>query len=224
MIIEKEVKKQISSKEINCKVEIRTSYIIIKRFIDVVLSSMGIVILFPVFIIISIFIMRDSKGPIFFKHKRLGIGKKDFYMIKFRTMVDNADEIFEALSDDDKKSYYKNFKLENDPRITIVGKFLRETSLDELPQLINILKGEMSLVGPRPIVREEVIKYGNKEQKFFLVKPGLTGLWQVNGRSDTTYEERVEMDMRYIEECSLKNDFIIMIKTLSAVLRKKGAM
>ncbi|WP_436512597.1 sugar transferase [Clostridium thermobutyricum] len=199
-------------------------YLILKRFLDVFISIIAIILLSPIFIVILIAIKVDSKGKIVFGHKRLGKDRKEINVYKFRTMVENADEIFAKFTEEQKKEYYTNFKLENDPRITKVGDFLRKTSLDELPQLFNILRGDMSLVGPRPIVEKEVDKYGEYADKFFSVIPGLTGYWQANGRSDTTYEERVQMDMYYIDNASFIMDIKIIFKTITSVLKKEGAI
>ena len=195
-----------------------------KRFFDIFLSLTSVIILLPVFLIIAVYIKVDSKGPVFFKHKRIGKDNKYIYVYKFRSMVVNAKEIFDSFTEEQKREYEENFKLENDPRITRAGKFLRETSLDELPQLINILIGNMSIVGPRPIVDKEREKYSDLFQKLVSVKPGLTGLWQANGRSTTTYEERVKMDMDYVDKRSLWLDFKIILKTFVSVLRKEGAI
>ena len=174
-------------------------YLAIKRLIDIIGSLIGIILLSPIYIIIAILIKFDSPGKIVFGHTRKGKGGKDIKVYKFRTMYSNANEIFESFTSEQKEEYYKNFKLDNDPRVTKLGGFLRKTSLDELPQLFNILKGDMTIIGPRPIVEKEISKYGDKAEKLFSVVPGLAGYWQANGRSDTTYEERVEMDMYYIK-------------------------
>ena len=139
-------------------------------------------------------------------------------------MYSNSDEIFDSFSDEQKEEYYKNFKLDNDPRVTKVGDFLRRTSLDEIPQLINVLKGDLSLVGPRPIVEKEICKYGQYADKLFSVIPGITGYWQANGRSDTSYDERVKMDMYYIDNKSILLDIKIMFKTVISVIKKEGAV
>ena len=139
-------------------------------------------------------------------------------------MYSNASEIFESFTPEQKEEYYKNFKLDNDPRVTKLGGFLRKTSLDELPQLFNILKGDMTIIGPRPIVEKEVEKYGDKAEKLFSVVPGLGGYWQANGRSDTTYEERVEMDMYYIDHMCFTLDAKILFQTIFSVLKGEGAI
>ncbi|WP_349405603.1 sugar transferase [Clostridium perfringens] len=199
-------------------------YLLLKRIFDFISSLIGLIIFFPIIIIIAVAIKLDSKGPIVFGHTRVGKDGKEMKVYKFRSMVKNAQEVFNNFTQEQKDEFNKNFKLENDPRITKVGKFLRKTSLDELPQLWNIIKGDMSVVGPRPIVKKEIIKYGDSFKKVFSVKPGLTGYWQANGRSDTTYEERVAMDLYYVDNRSLSLDFKIIIQTLVSVIKKEGAI
>ena len=199
-------------------------YLFLKRIIDFTASLIGIILLSPVFLIISIMIKFDSKGPIVFGHIRKGLHGKDIRVYKFRTMYENSKEIFDNFTEEQKNEFYINFKLDNDPRITKLGHFLRKTSLDELPQLFNILKGDMSIVGPRPIVEGEIERCGKYSKKLFSVMPGLTGYWQANGRSDTTYEERVAMDMYYIDNRSTVLDIKIIFKTFISVIKKEGAM
>ena len=199
-------------------------YLAIKRLIDIIGSLIGIILLSPLYIIIAILIKFDSPGKVVFGHTRKGKGGKDIKVYKFRTMYSNANEIFESFTPEQKEEYYKNFKLDNDPRVTKLGGFLRKTSLDELPQLFNILKGDMTIIGPRPIVEKEISKYGNKAEKLFSVVPGLAGYWQANGRSDTTYEERVEMDMYYIDNMSFYLDVKILFQTAISVLKGEGAI
>ncbi len=199
-------------------------YNFFKRSFDIISASIGILFLLPLFIVLAILVKLDSKGPIFFSHKRIGKNGKIIGIYKFRSMVSNSEEIFKNFTEEQKKEFEKNFKLDDDPRITKIGGFLRKTSLDELPQLLNIIKGDMSVVGPRPIVRAEVEKYGVCADKLFSVKPGLTGFWQANGRSDTTYEERVQMDMYYIDNRSFLLDIRIILKTVISVIRKEGAV
>ncbi|MCM8711374.1 sugar transferase [Clostridium sp. SYSU_GA19001] len=198
-------------------------YEILKRCFDVVSSLLAIIVLLPLFIIIIILVKLDSEGSAFFVHKRLGKDRKFIKVYKFRTMKKNAEELLENLAPEQKAEFEKNFKLENDPRVTKLGHFLRRSSLDELPQLLNILKGDMSVVGPRPIVEKEVKLYGVYAEKLFTVKPGLTGNWQANGRSDTTYEERVQLDMDYIDNRSFLLDIKIIFKTVISVLKWEGA-
>lgn len=202
----------------------RVFYSLFKRTIDIVVSLIAIVLLSPIFLIVALAIRFDSKGKVVFGHERIGKGMKKFKIYKFRSMYENSQEIFNNFTDEQKKEYYINFKLENDPRITRIGGFLRRTSLDELPQLINILKGDMSIVGPRPIVEKEIERYGVYAETVFAVLPGLTGYWQANGRSYTTYEERVEMDMYYIKNRSLWMDIKIMFKTVTSVIKGEGAV
>lgn len=210
------------------KKQLKTNYSkkifsIFKRLFDIFCSIIGIILLSPFFLIIAIAIKKEDKGPVFYKHKRIGQNRKDIYLYKFRSMVTNSEEILENFTKEQKLEFEKFFKLENDPRITKVGNFLRKTSLDELPQLLNILKGEMSFIGPRPVVTKELEKFGNNIDKFLSIKPGLTGWWACSGRSDTTYEERIELELYYIDNQSLKLDIICFFKTIYAVLKRKGA-
>lgn len=204
-------------------VNVSYTYSVLKRFFDIFLSTLGLIILSPVFLIVSIIIKLTSPGPILYKHKRIGYQGEEIEIYKFRSMVVDSDNFEKYFNEEQMKYFKENFKLEDDPRITKIGKFLRKSSLDELPQLINIIKGQMSIVGPRPIVRDEVKKYGIYADTYFSVKPGLTGLWQVCGRSNTTYEERVQLDVKYVQNRSLLNDLKIILKTFGAVLTSKGA-
>ncbi|MBU3133153.1 sugar transferase [Clostridium gasigenes] len=199
-------------------------YNFIKRVADFIASCIGLIVLSPVFLIVSILIGIDSKGPIIFGHDRVGMNGKKFKAYKFRSMVPNAKEVFDNFTQEQKHEFEKHFKLENDPRITKIGEFLRKTSLDELPQLFNIIKGEMSVVGPRPIIDREIGKYGDDFEKAFSVKSGLTGYWQANGRSNTTYEERVKMDIYYVDNRSIIFDIKIIFKTFISVIKKDGAI
>ena len=155
-------------------------YVYIKRIIDCIISSIALILLLPIFLIIAIAIKLDSKGPIFFAHTRIGKNGKPIKIYKFRTMVVNAEELIKKFTPEQMKEYKKNYKLNNDPRITKVGNILRKTSLDELPQLINIIKGDLALIGPRPVVNAELEKYGENASKFLSVTPGLTGNWAAN--------------------------------------------
>lgn len=199
-------------------------YIKIKRVIDVILASIALILLSPVFAIIAIAIKIDSKGPVFFTHKRIGKNGKIIKLYKFRSMVINAEELIKSFTPEQMREYKENYKLTNDPRITKVGKFLRKTSLDELPQLINIINGDLSIIGPRPLVADELEKYGVNKDKFLSVTPGLTGYWAANGRSNTTYDQRMEMELYYIDNLSLKMDIKVFFKTILSVLKKEGAM
>lgn len=198
-------------------------YCVVKRGIDILGAALGIIFLSPLMIIIAIAIKMDSKGPVFFAHKRLGQYGNTIKVYKFRSMVQNADEILKNFTEEQKKEFRENFKLKDDPRITKIGDFLRKTSLDELPQLFNILIGNISIVGPRPIVEKELEKYGIYAEKFLSVKPGLTGLWQVSGRSDISYCERIKLDMKYISTRNLWIDLKIIFKTVLVVFSREGA-
>lgn len=202
----------------------KTPYKIVKRIMDVVFSSIALVVLSPVFAIIALAIKIESKGPVFFKHTRIGKNGKIIKIYKFRSMVQNAEDLIKNFTPEQMKEYKENYKLADDPRITKVGKFLRKTSLDELPQLINIIKGELSIIGPRPVVQDELEKYGPNAQKFLSVTPGLTGYWAANGRSSTTYEERMEMELFYVDNLSFKMDMKVFFKTFGAVIKREGAM
>lgn len=198
-------------------------YLFLKRMFDIIISLVGIIVLSPLFLILAVAIKIDSDGPVFFVHKRIGYKGKKLNVYKFRTMIANAEELLKTLTPEQKREFKQSFKLDNDFRITRVGKFLRKTSLDELPQLLNVLIGNMALVGPRPVIEVELSKYGKYKDKFLSVKPGLTGYWQANGRSNTTYDERVAMDMYYIDHMFITLDLLIMIQTIGAVIRKEGA-
>jgi len=198
----------------------------IKRLVDLSLVVLFSPFLATLFGVLSIFIRLDSPGPVLYRHKRVGQGGKDLYVWKFRSMVCNADDVLEHHLEANphlRKEWNTSQKLKNDPRITRMGKWLRRFSLDELPQLINILKGEMSLVGPRPIVEEEIKYYRNRYHLYSWVKPGLTGMWQVSGRNDTSYEMRVLLDEYYVRNWSIWMDIYILAKTIYAVLSGKGA-
>ena len=195
----------------------------IKRIMNLLCSFVGVIVLSPFFLIISLLIKVTSKGPVFFVHERVGLNGRKFKLIKFRTMVNNAEEMIASFSPEQKKEWEENYKLKDDPRITKIGKFLRRTSLDELPQLINILKGDMSIVGPRPVVDEELNWYGDKKDKLLSVKPGLTGWWAVNGRSNVPYPERCDLELYYVDHISFALDAKIILKTLGAIIKKDGA-
>ena len=204
------------------------AYRFVKRLVDIIGGLVGIVILIPMSLIIWMVevLKKENDGPLFYKQVRVGKNGKSFKVYKYRSMCVNADEkLKEYLKENDeaRKEFKKYHKLKCDPRITKVGKVLRATSLDEFPQLINVLKGDMSLVGPRPVTDEEVEAYGNLKQKFLSVKPGLTGYWQVNGRSNTEYDDRVKMELYYVDNASLILDLKILLKTLIVVIKKEGA-
>lgn len=198
-------------------------YDFVKRFADILCSTIAIILLSPFFIIISIAIKATSKGPVIFIHKRVGKNGKEIGIYKFRSMVMNAEELIEKFTPEQKEEFQKNFKLENDPRITKIGKILRKTSLDELPQLFNILKGDLSIVGPRPIMEVETKIYGKYKDMLLSVKPGLTGFWAANGRSDTSYKRRRAMEIYYVKNRSLLFDIKIILKTVISVFKGEGA-
>lgn len=202
----------------------REVFLFTKRIFDVTISIVALLLLLPLFLILSILIKLDSKGTVFYKHKRIGKDGKIIYLYKFRSMVHNAGELMKNFTPEQKKEYEENFKLTNDPRITRIGKILRKTSLDELPQLLNILKGDMSLIGPRPIVEKELDKYGMLKNRFLSVTPGLTGYWACNGRSCTSYEDRIKLELYYIYNCCWKLDIKIFFQTIKAVLKRDGAI
>jgi lipopolysaccharide/colanic/teichoic acid biosynthesis glycosyltransferase len=199
-------------------------YDFVKRVFDIVWSLIGLIVLSPVFIILSILVKTTSEGPVFFAHKRVGKGGKTIKIYKFRSMVTNAEELIKQFTPEQKAEYEKNFKLENDPRITKVGNFMRKTSLDELPQLINILKGDISIVGPRPVMDVETKIYGNYRNMLLSVKPGLTGFWAANGRSHTTYTRRRAMEIYYVKNRSVLLDLKIIFKTFISVFKRDGAV
>jgi exopolysaccharide biosynthesis polyprenyl glycosylphosphotransferase len=199
-----------------------------KRLFDIAFSSAALLCLSPVFLIVSLLIkVKSPNGPIFFGHQRIGKDGKFFRVYKFRTMVPDAEKRLKELLDKDeeaRKEFEQDFKLKNDPRIISgVGHFLRKSSLDELPQFFNSLIGNMSVVGPRPIVEDEIEKYGKYAKKLLSVKPGVTGLWQVSGRNDIDYSERVSLDMEYIDNNTLVLDLKIIIKTVQVMIFRQGA-
>ena len=202
------------------------TYSFLKRTVDITASATALLLLSPVFLVTSLAIRKDSDGPAMFTQKRIGKDGKLFEIYKFRTMVPDADKkLFELLDKDEKarEEYKVNKKLKNDPRITKVGNFLRKTSIDELPQLINVLKGDMSLVGPRPYLPREVKDMGDYYNTIIESKPGITGLWQVSGRSNTTFEDRLEFDKEYTENKGFLYDMGLLTKTVGVVIHKDGA-
>ncbi len=197
-----------------------------KRSMDLFLLIAGSVIAIPAMIIIAVIIKASSPGPVFFKHNRIGQNGKKIKVLKFRSMFPDADKKLKEILDSNpvyREEWEKYQKLTDDPRITPIGKFLRKTSLDELPQIWNILKGEMSFIGPRPVTAEEVPKYGESFDYVFSVKPGLSGMWQVSGRSDVDYDERISLDSYYIQNWSIWMDIWLIAKTIFVILSGKGA-
>ncbi len=193
-----------------------------KRLIDIIFSASILILISPLLLIISLLIKLDSKGPIIFTQERVGLNKRRFKLLKFRTMVVNAEELKSTIEKNNEATG-PVFKIKNDPRLTGLGKWLRKASIDELPQLFNVLRGEMSLVGPRPPIMSEVNQYEWKNRRRLSMKPGITCLWQVSGRSDIPFERWMELDMEYIDNWSLMLDFKLMIKTIPAVLKGTGA-
>ena len=199
---------------------------IVKTIFDYVLTLVGTICISPILLLIAAWIYHDSPGPVIFKHTRIGKDGKPFPCYKFRSMcVDAKEKLAELLANDPaaREEWERDFKLKNDPRITKSGAFLRKTSLDELPQIFNVLKGEMSLVGPRPIIQEELERYGEFVGDYLMVKPGITGMWQVSGRSDIEYAERVQLDTWYVRNWSVWIDVVLLFKTFAVVLMRKGA-
>lgn len=198
-------------------------YVYIKKIFDFISSIIGLIIFFPIGIVIAILIkIEDPKGPIFFYQRRIGLNGKPFLMFKFRTMVKDA-EILKVQMQNLNESSGPMFKIKNDPRVTKIGKFLRKTSIDEIPQLLNVILGDMSLIGPRPSLPIEVEKYDNFELQRLYVKPGCSGLWQISGRSDLSFEEMVNLDLFYVENMSFILDIKIILKTFIVMIVAKGA-
>lgn len=198
----------------------------LKAIFDFIVTLVGTLAISPILVFIALWIYKDSPGPVIFKHIRIGKNGKEFPCYKFRSMCIDAKEKLEKLLDTDPEAraeWEKDFKLKNDPRITKSGAFLRKTSLDELPQIFNVLKGEMSLVGPRPIIKAEMERYGEYINDYLMVKPGITGMWQVSGRNDIDYTERVLLDSWYVRNWSIWIDLVMLFKTIAVVLFRKGA-
>lgn len=198
---------------------------IIKRLFDIVMSILILLLFSPLVIIIILKIKKDG-GEVLYRHERIGKNGRLFNCLKFRTMAINSQQLLTELLEQDplvREEWKNSFKLKNDPRVTKIGQFLRLTSLDELPQLFNVFKGDMSLVGPRPIIQEELARYQDQVEYYLMSKPGMTGLWQVSGRSDVDYESRVYFDAWYVKNWSMWHDIIIMLKTILVVLRREGA-
>ena len=203
-------------------------YKTVKRFFDIFFSIIGLLFMLPLTMFVYIGNMASHDiGPVFYKQKRLGKNGKHFYVYKFRTMIVNADDVISAYlaeHEEAREEFKKYYKLQNDPRVTKFGRFLRKASIDEVPQFINVLKGEMSLIGPRPIVDAEVPFFGDDMELIHSIKPGITGYWAANGRSDVWYDERVKMEAFYASHCSLLLDTKIFFKTIIQVLKKNGAV
>jgi len=200
---------------------------IVQTLFNYTLAILLLPLLLPIIGIIAILIKRESPGPVFFKHNRIGKDGKIIGTLKFRSMYQDAQERLEKLLEENpeiKKEWEENFKLKNDPRVTKIGAFLRKTSLDELPQIFNVLKGEMNFVGPRPVIQQEIDQYYKEHAEYYyMVKPGITGLWQVSGRSDTDYGYRIKTDKWYVSNWSLWLDIVILFKTVKVVAKREGA-
>jgi lipopolysaccharide/colanic/teichoic acid biosynthesis glycosyltransferase len=196
-----------------------------KRLFDIFFSATVLTLGSPVYLLLAFCTYISSPGPVFFSHQRVGRHGRSFGCMKFRTMVPNADQKLQALLNSSpalRQEFEETFKLKNDPRVTWIGKFLRVTSLDELPQFINVLKGEMSVVGPRPLVKDELLRYGESIDRVLSVKPGITGLWQVSGRNDISYEARVKLDVSYVTRRSFAMDLSLILRTVSVMILPKN--
>lgn len=215
--------KMMYGKQDIAQVKEKASYLVIKRTLDLTGVIAGSIVLMPLLLLLAIIIkLEDPKGAVLFKQVRIGKNGKPFYMYKFRSMVSNAEELLAGLLEKNEIEGAM-FKMKNDPRVTRIGRIMRKTSLDELPQFINILRGEMSLVGPRPPLPREVTTYSLYEKQRLMVTPGCTGLWQVSGRNQLSFQEMVELDLQYIREQSIKQDIQILLKTFWVVISNKGA-
>ncbi|MBE7196730.1 MAG: sugar transferase [Parafilimonas terrae] len=198
----------------------------LKRSFDVGVATLGLLLLGPLLLLVALAIWSVDGGSPLYRHRRLGRGGRSFDCLKFRSMRTDGDAVLTRYLDQNpaaRAEWARTRKLKDDPRVTPIGQMLRKSSLDELPQLLNILRGDMSLVGPRPIVEAEVEKYGDAAAAYFAVRPGLTGAWQVSGRSDTTYAERVRLDRLYVESRSFAGDMMIIVRTIPAVFLVKGS-
>ena len=218
---DEEAQIQLESHEFEV-VEFATEAVAVKRLFDVTLSLLGLIALAPVFLVIAVLVKTTSKGPVFYAQKRVGKGGRVFDFYKFRSMVINADEIKQKLMAQNEATG-PIFKMKHDPRITNVGRFIRKYSLDELPQLLNVLKNDMSLVGPRPPIPEEVRKYKKWQTKRLAIQPGITCIWQTSGRSRIGFEDWVRMDIHYITNWSLWLDIKLLFKTVKTVITADGA-
>ncbi|MEE6637649.1 sugar transferase [Limosilactobacillus pontis] len=204
------------------KVKSRKGYHFVKRTMDIVLSSIGLICLSPLMAVIAYKIKKEDKGPVFYKQVRVGKNGHKFEMYKFRSMVTNADQLLDRLKDQNEVEGAM-FKMKHDPRITKVGHYLREHSLDELPQLVNVLKGDMSLVGPRPPLPSEVARYTDYDKQRLYVMPGCTGLWQVTARNDVGFDEMVKLDLEYVQHANLGYDLWIIIKTIGIIIKPNSS-
>lgn len=208
---------------VTCKIK----HIPLKRIFDILFSSLVMCLFSPFFLLIAFFIKISSPGKVFFSHLRVGRGGRKFRCYKFRTMYPNAEERLKEILDGNPeklREWTQTQKLKNDPRVTPIGKILRKTSFDEFPQFWNVFKGDLSVVGPRPVVESEIIDhFGLKAEKILSIRPGITGIWQVSGRSDTCYQTRILLDEKYVDQRSMLFDLILIIKTIPSVVLFKGA-
>lgn len=199
----------------------------LKRALDIIFSLSVLILVSPLFLVIAMIIKATSKGNAIYYQIRIGRGGTHFRCYKFRTMYQNADSILDeilATNPEKREEWNNTHKLKNDPRVTPIGHFLRKSSLDELPQFWNVLKGDLSVVGPRPVVKEEINRhFGHKAEKIFSIRPGITGLWQISGRSDTSYSKRIALDEYYVENRTLLKDLKIIALTIPSIISKKGA-
>lgn len=211
--------------KMNTNIHSRNGYYLSKRLFDIVGSSLALVGFSPLFLVLAIKIKRVDHGPVFFKQIRIGKDGKPFKMYKFRSMIENAEEVLKSNPELYKEYVANDFKLpeDKDPRTTAVGRWMRKTSIDEVPQFINILKGEMSIIGPRPIVKGELENYGDRADKFLSVKPGAMGLWQASGRSNISYPERCDVELEYVDKASFWYDWKIFFMTLISIFKQDGA-
>ncbi|MGG0449215.1 sugar transferase [Priestia megaterium] len=224
-VVAKDASDKLSAPQIVADIPVsqRSSYLFLKRTFDIMGALLGIIFLSLVFFIVAVLIkLEDPKGPIFFSQKRIGKNGQEFHMYKFRSMVTDAEERLQELLKHNETTGAM-FKMKNDPRVTKIGRFIRKTSIDELPQLWNVLKGDMTLVGPRPPLQREVAEYTGYQLQRLLVTPGCTGLWQVSGRSNIGFEEMVELDLSYIQSRTFFMDIKIIFKTVTMVFGSKGA-
>lgn len=222
---------QIANKSVKCAAKKRSQPLsgdLTKRLFDIIFSLSVLVLCAPVYMILAVSIACTSSGSIFYIQERVGKNYRHFGCIKFRTMIPDADRLLHQMmaeSEDLRQEFSENFKLKEDPRITKIGKFLRTTNLDEFPQFINVLKGEMSVVGPRPLVPEEIERYGTQIDRVLTIRPGITGLWQVSGRNDITYAQRILIDVSYVKRRNFWLDLLIVLKTviLTIIPKNNGA-
>lgn len=197
-----------------------------KRALDIAVASIALVAVAPLFLTLALLIKLSDRGPVFYRHERCGHQGRRFTLLKFRTMREDADLALGSLLESDtgiREDWERYRKLRDDPRVTKLGRFLRRSSLDELPQLLNVIRGEMSLVGPRPVISEELARFGALSVIYEAARPGITGLWQVSGRNRTCFETRMQMDAAYVREWSLRRDLAILARTIPAVLLARGA-